>query len=418
MENKSRPVPDSAGKSGPGRVLHRAPSQALLDALHFVFRFVGWTVRWTGALIFLVAVMALVALYVFNQAAAGGGYVTVPDVSGLPVTRAANVLAEVGLDLGDQHQVRNDRVPEYHVIVQQPRAGEVVRAGRKVSLTISQGRQFETAPNFFGFKVADALAKLESTRLVAGSIARIPDSRPADTILSQDPAWNQPVPIGGEIHLLVSSGPVKQAIMMPSLVGKSMEEAQLILANLDVQAEPFNVDRPGAEYEVVLAQNPEPGTLLTDGQKVSFDVRLRTTSYLPNAKRRVLAEWSVPDYGRPVSVRVESSQDDADFVLRYPTTSHYVDGRPQLLAAHTLLRVDLVYTNEITVRFYVEGGLHTTYYYQGEVTQPLITHHTAAQPNVLPAPQEDELVEMEELEPAEPANPFVRRPRPPTFSTP
>jgi len=363
--------------------------------------------------------MVGVALYVFNQAAAGGGYVTVPDVAGLPVTRAANVLAEVGLDLGAQHQVRNDRVPEYHVIVQQPRAGEVVRAGRKVSLTISQGRQFETAPGFLGEKLADALGELESTRLVAGSIARIPDSRPADTILSQDPAPNQPVPVGGEIHLLVSSGPAKQVLMMPSLVGKSMEEAQLILANLDVLAEPFNVDRPGAEYEVVLAQNPEPGTLLTDGQKVSFDVRLRTTSYLPNAKRRVLVEWSVPDYGRPMAVRVESAQDDGNFGLHYPAPKDYVDGRPPQLLANTIIRFEIAYTNEVTVRFYVEGSLHTTYYYQGEVTQPLITHHAAVAP-VTPqfAPSEDELVEMEELEPQEPANPFTRRPRAPTFSTP
>lgn len=362
--------------------------------------------------------MAGVALYVFNQASAGGGYVTVPDVSGLPVTRAANVLAEVGLDLGDQHQVRNDRVPEYHVIVQQPRAGEVVRAGRRVTLTISQGRQFETAPGFLGKKLGDALTEIESTRLVAGSVARIPDSRPADTILSQDPAPNQPVPVGGEIHLLVSSGPAKQALMMPSLVGKSMEEAQLILANLDVQAEPFNVDRPGAEYEVVLAQDPEPGTLLSEGRKVSFDVRLRATSYLPNAKRRVIAEWSVPDYGRPLAVRVESSQDNGNFQLRYPAPRDYVDGRPQPLAARTLVRVNLEYVNEITVRFYVEGGLHTTYYYQGEVTQPLITHHTALDPRVQAAPSPDELVEMEELEPQEPINPFTRRPRTPTFSTP
>ncbi len=363
--------------------------------------------------------MAGVSLYVFNQAAAGGSYVTVPDVSGLPVTRAANVLAEVGLELGKQNQVRNDRVPEYHVIVQSPRPGEVVRAGHKITLTISQGRQFESAPGFLGKKLQDALGEIESTRLVAGSIARIPDSRPADTILSQDPPPNKPVPVGGEIHLLVSSGPEKKSLMMPSLVGKSMEEAQLILANLNVQAEPFNVDRPGAEYEVVLDQNPEPGTLLTDGQKVTFDVRLRATSYLPNAKRRTIAEWSVPDYGRPVAVRVESSEDETDFVVRYPLPRDYVDGRPQPLAAQTLLRVDLKYANEATVRFYVEGSLHTTYYYQGEVTQPLITHNMQTQPTVTPTePSENEKVQMEELEPQEPVNPFVRRPRSQSFSNP
>jgi beta-lactam-binding protein with PASTA domain len=355
--------------------------------------------------------MAAVAFYVFNQAAAGGSYVIVPDVTGLPVTTAANVLSEAGLEEGKKQQKQNDRVPEYHVIVQRPRANEVVRAGRKVSLTISAGKETEPAPGFIGKKLTEARTELESTRFIAGSVARIPNPLPADTVLAQDPPPLRPIGIGGEIHLLVSDGPVSKVLYMPVLVGKSLEEAQLALANLNVTVSPFRVDRPGADYDIVLAQSPEPGTQLNEGERVTFDVRTRSTSDLPNARRRAAGQFTVPDLGRPVAVRVEVVDEQGLPHLHYPRPENYTDGRPPLLVANTLVRFsDIEYASELTIRFYVDGTLHTTYYYEGDVSQPLVTTAGGAPP----PPPSDTIVHMEELEPDEPANAAP----PPNPSTP
>jgi len=70
--------------------------------------------------------MVASAFLVFNEAVKGGGYVTVPSITGLPVTQAANVLAESGLELGSQSQVKSNQVPEYHVMLQRPEAQKTV----------------------------------------------------------------------------------------------------------------------------------------------------------------------------------------------------------------------------------------------------------------------------------------------------
>ena len=53
--------------------------------------------RWTFATVLFLAVMGFSAYFVFNEAVKGGVYVLVPDVTGMPITSAANILAQAGL---------------------------------------------------------------------------------------------------------------------------------------------------------------------------------------------------------------------------------------------------------------------------------------------------------------------------------
>src|SRR5690606_6905477 len=138
----------------------------------------------------------LAAFLVFNRAVEGGDYVVVPDVTGLPVTQAANLFAAKGLEIGEQRQVVSDRVPEYHVLLQRPSPNRVIRAGRKISLTISAGREAAPAPDLRGTPLSDALARLDATRFIPGTIARIPDPAPRDTVLGQDPEPSVPLAVG------------------------------------------------------------------------------------------------------------------------------------------------------------------------------------------------------------------------------
>jgi len=160
-------------------------------------------------------VMALSAYYVFTQAVKGSTYVTVPDVTGLPITQAANLLVESGLEMGAQKHVVNAQVPEYHVIFQRPTPNTVLRTGRKVLLTISAGKEYESAPSLIGKNIESALSQLQSTRLLAGAISRMPHNAPRDTIIAQEPAPDWKMRSGGEVHLLVSNGPGSVPVLMP-----------------------------------------------------------------------------------------------------------------------------------------------------------------------------------------------------------
>lgn len=366
-------------------------------------------------MIFFVAVMGVSAYWVFTQAAAGGSYVIVPDVTGLPFTRAADVLTEAGLELGKRHDVADDRVPEFHVIVQRPRAGQEVRQGRKIALTISQGKTFEPVPGFIGKTLTESLKELESTRLLAGSVARVPSSVPADTVLAQDPEPLQPLEIGGEVHLLVSDGPATQTMLMPTLVGMSLEQAQRSLAglaSLNLKVVPYKVDRPGAAYDTILAQFPEPGSRLNQGDTVTYDVRLQSTSNLPNAQRAVEAVYIVPDFGRMVTVSVFIPRSDGSRELVYPKPGQdYPEGgSPTPFPSGTQIKVPITYQSEITVEFHIDGRLHTSHYYSRDARPVITTYGDDSQPPTIGGG----LVQQEDLEPVEPGlaprNLFQRRP--------
>lgn len=407
VENGQGTVQDTSGPEPPGRVLPGTPSQGLLSALSFTFRFLGWCVRWSFAALLFLAVMGISGYFVFNQAVKGGGAVLVPDVTGLTIIDAVNVLSEAGLELGTQKQIVNDRVPEYHVIVQRPSANRVVRAGRKVSLSISAKREYKNAPNLIGKGLEEALQELEDTRFRPGSVARLSSDAPADTVLGQDPEAHAPISTGSEIHLLVSDGPKAKPIFMPDILGKSMEEAQLVLANLDVSVVPYKINRAGEEYEVVLAQAPEPGTLLQKGQEVSFDVRLLPSSFLPNARRLVEVSYTVPPRSAPVLVKVELVDQQGVSTLVYPKPKDYVDGRaPRHLSGTTIRFREIAFSNEATVDFFVDGALHTSYYFVGDA-DPILTVNALAG-----AGSDTDLVEQQDIE--EPRsglrNPF-RKPR-------
>lgn len=325
--------------------------------------------------LFFIAIMAGVAYYVFTQAVQGGELVTVPDVTGMSITQASNVLTQSGLVLGSQRQVINENVPQYHVIHQSRSANNVVRTGRKVNLTISQGREFVEAPRWIGKSLDDARSEIDSSRFLSGSIARVHNKAPRDTVLAQDPAPAIQISHSREIHLLVSDGPKTRTVIMPDLVDKSLEEAQLILSTMDVQAIPYTIKRIGEEYEVVLDQFPPPGTVLVKGQEVTFDIRLRPTSFLPNARRKVLISYVVPFAEREVEVRVEKLDESGRRTIIYPQISDYINNQPpRIIPGSTMTFSTIAFTNEATVEFYIDRRLHRSYFFSRS-NAPVITDH-------------------------------------------
>ncbi len=324
--------------------------------------------------LFFIAVMLGVAYYVFTQAVQGGELVSVPDITGKSITEASNIITQAGLELGVQRQVINEQVPEYHVIVQRPTANKVVRQGRKVNLTVSQGRREVKAPSVVGVLLDKAFSEIENARFTHGSVARIHDAAPRDTVLAQDPASAQGISMGAEIHLLVSDGPQQEIMMMPDLLGTSLAEVKMLLASMEVQVVPYVVDRPGESYEVVLKQHPEPGTTLTPDQEVSFDVRLRPTSELPNARRKVSIRYIVPATNEfTTEVRIDTIDEAGIRKSIYPLISDYVDNRPpRFQAGQEFTLPGVTFSNEITVEFYANRVLHQSYYFRGG-NDPVIT---------------------------------------------
>lgn len=339
----------------------------------FAFRFVGWSLRWSLATLFFIAVMAGAGYYVFHKAVVGGEYVIVPNIVNLPITEASALLWEHHLDIGRQREMPSDQVPEYHVIAQRPEAGRVVRAGQKVFPTVSQGVEALKAPNLVG-KTLDEVETTFAEGFRRGTTAVMTHSAPRNTVIAQDPAPGRPIARAGEIHLLVSDGATRGALTMPDLVGLPVQEAVRILAPLRVNAVANRVDQPSAAFDTVLAQTPPPGTVVHEGMNVMYDVRASGQVELPDAWRKVVVEYTVPEGWFEREVRIDVMDRGGRRMIVFPKQSDYEAGVRAKVQPGKTIRQPLSFRDEITVEVYVDGVKARTYQFQGDLP-PVVTDH-------------------------------------------
>lgn len=338
-------------------------------------RFILWSLKWTFATVFFVAVMGASGYYVFTQAVASGEHVTVPNIVGMPITRASYLLAEKGLEAGQQSHIYSDSFPEYHVMAQRPPAGQVVRSGRKVFPTVSAGHEYETAPDLTGLNLEQARSELERQRFQPGSVARMPHGSDAGTVLAQDPQSGSNILGGGAVHLLVSDGPAWTPTLMPDLVGMPVLKALELLATENVTAIPTAVDRPGEPYDVVLSQSVEPATRLREKDVVFFDVRLSGAITLPNLRRKIDLDIKVTDEWHERNIRIDVIDKEGRVTI-LPKQEEYDAGVRQKFAAGTTLGYkNPGFVGDLTLEVYVDERLARTYHYRGTGGPPVIENH-------------------------------------------
>jgi serine/threonine-protein kinase len=338
-----------------------------------VYGFIGWCFKWVAATAILLVVMGAAGAYVFLRAISGGEMVTVPTCTNRPITEAHNIIAQEGLELGKQTNVFSESVPEFYVIGQRPEPGKVVRAGRKVNLTVSSGRDRVQTPALVGKSLKAARDALQESRFTPGTVGRIPHDLPPDTVVGQDPPVGSAITAGSEIHLLVSAGSERRTFM-PDLRDMEVEQALQVLSTLNVVPIPKRVEQPGAAFDVILDQHPPAGTLIQEGQSVEYTVRASGEIALPDARRRVWANFVVPGSGDSHAIRVDLIDRSGTRRTVYPGEEDYKEGEPPAHVTGTQINIPVLYIDEATVEFYVDGAKAIAYYFKGDA-EPIVTNY-------------------------------------------
>lgn len=404
VEDSQGNVSDSPRRRPIGRVFLDAVAEAILNTILFVFKFVGWSVQWTFATVFFLAVMAGAAWYVFNQAVQGGKHIVVPDVVGMSVPRAMAELAKDGLEMGTQTPMPTEGYPANYVLLQRPSATKVVREGRKVAVTVSAGQSLETVPSVVGKDYKQAASDLRDARFGQGPESRLPHSAPRGSVIAQFPPGGSARIQGTEVSLLISDGLGADQMFMPDLVSIPIKEAIERLKTMNVPCEVFSVRSDSEDFATVLKQDPEAGTLLIAGASASLETRLYDGADVPNVRRRVDVTLSLPANIYAPQVKVDLVDGNG---ARTPVAV------PQNLVAGATFTIQKVtYTDEATVEMYINAVLYESHYYEGD-KNPLVKRFSN------PPPENEAPMQIEALdEPVisvqkpGPRDIFVRRPRP------
>ena len=157
--------------------------------------------------------------------------VEVPNVVGKPLEVATSMLQEQGLTLSTEWR-NSDTVAENVVISQSSPAGQMVREGKSIELYVSLGMTKTKVPPIIGKTRIEAEVSLYNSALQYeyGEDA-FNDEIPAGSIISVTPAVGESIAEHSTVILIKSKGVMPIPIPMPSLIGKTLAEAQQILAD-------------------------------------------------------------------------------------------------------------------------------------------------------------------------------------------
>lgn len=367
-----------------GRVLLDAAAGFVLNVCVFLLRLFAWTLQWSFATLFFIAVMGIAGYVVFIQAVEGGAYVRVPNVTGMQLTEAYTTLVEHGLEVGEPTEVLNQDRPRNEVVAQRPPADKVVRTGRKVFPTVSVGPDVEPAPSLIGQKLEEALSSVarRGRFQLNKQTANMPHAAPRDMIIGQEPPPGKPMPRGAAITVLVSSGDTRSASLMRNLVGLPVGEAQRLLERMGVKPVVVYANDPRAPYDEVLEQGKAPGTLVAEGEEVEILARL--SRYREDVWRQVSIDYTIPEGMYEQEVRIELTTAKGESYTLFPQSQDYSGDRPPAFDAGQRVvnaegkRPQFSFQDQVTVDIFLDGRRVRSLFYEGNA-EPSATDYPMRQ---------------------------------------
>ena len=245
----------------------------------------------------------------------GPNMVTVPSFVGMALPDAKNDISRVKLKATIVGHAPSNQYPKGVVMNQQPQAGMHVRAGRQVSLVVSDGMQTMLMPDVRYQSLRDASLDLSHARLQLAKTTYVrSDDIPPDHVISQNPEPLVSVTQGTAVSLLVSKGGVT-TVKVPDFTGMTIDDARGLAADEHIKLgqvvwTPLGPNGP-AHGEVVM-QKPAPGSTIGAYDVVSLDVSAgKHESGRIIHQTHVLAAVPPAEPGQNQPLRVRFSVSDA-----------------------------------------------------------------------------------------------------------
>lgn len=197
----------------------------------------------------------------------------VPRVVGMNEQEALALLEEYDLDPVISDTTFNESFPKGTIVLQKPEDGATVKVGRRIYLFISGGEPTVIVPLLKGKSLRDAKFALERIGLQLGNVEQVPSSSPKNMIFDQEFVEGTPIKKGQTVGVFVSIGIETGEISVPDLIGKSLMEAQKVLADSSLKVGKLNYQISFSLLpNTIIDQYPSQGTKLFSGDAVDLFV--------------------------------------------------------------------------------------------------------------------------------------------------
>jgi len=270
----------------------------------------------SGSSFFLYAVlviifMGLICVAVFFTFVKGEEKVMVPQVVGKELSEA---LLEMQVkELYPKIILRYSDNPEDKgcILDQSPVAGSIVKAGKRINLTVSRGTVVDKVEDFKGWNIDEVKSHLK-TLFAAMSKPLINLSEPlyeynsaeAGTVLSQNPPAGTSISDPITLKLVVSRGPENQKIKVPNIVSLSLREIYSQMASSDLMFD-FSIGETDAGEAQIISQMPVADEVLSKNSRVEAVIGFPAAKGLSSTVYGIFKQ-TLPEYAYPLKMELIS----------------------------------------------------------------------------------------------------------------
>ena len=261
----------------------------------------------------LLVLVGIIAVSIFFAALRGAEQTMVPEVRGKELAEALLELQVKELYPRIQLRYSQSAQDKGQILEQDPRAGTIVKAGRRIRLVVSQGVVINRIENYVGKNIDDVRMDLQTFAAASGAPLLtlkeplIYDYSPAatGTVLRQKPEAGTDVSGPTSLEFVVSRGPENTMITVPQFTGLGLAPALELAGKSGILFEFFIEEIPeGGKEETVLYQNPPAGASVTTSTTVNITVS--APRWLDENEVFKLFTYTIPQNPYPLPVRLEA----------------------------------------------------------------------------------------------------------------
>ncbi|MFP3043147.1 PASTA domain-containing protein [Treponema primitia] len=260
----------------------------------------------------LIVFVGIIALAVFFVAVRGAEQTMVPDVRNMELTEALLELQVKELYPRLQLRFSHAASDRGRVLEQNPEAGTIVKAGRRIRLVVSQGVVINNVENYVGRNIDEVRMDLQALFTTAVPLFSLKEPfmyqfspEVPGTILQQSPEPGTTISGPTVLELVISRGLEREMIKIPGLTGLTIGESLDLIGKSGVR---FSFSerppRTGEKPETVLSQTPAAGTVTEADTELSLVVS--SPAVLNEGEVFDIFSYTLPVNPYPLSVSLEA----------------------------------------------------------------------------------------------------------------
>ena len=181
--------------------------------------------------------------------------VLAPDFIDMSIEDAQRLAKQNDIKIETKDEVQDDSTEEGIVLAQDPKEGKPLGADKTVYLTVSVGKEKIKVNDVRLTKYELARAALEKAGFYVDVEFANDDEVPENYVVSQSPEGGEQAAHGSTVKLVVSKGPEETNVVVPTVVGKTLEQAKSALEKEGLSLGNISYEKSVVDKGTVIKQN-------------------------------------------------------------------------------------------------------------------------------------------------------------------